>query len=70
MGYGLDGPGSIPDRAGFFSSQRPDRLCGPPSLLPNRYLGLFSLGQGREVKYSSPSSADVKISGAVPPLPL
>jgi len=35
--YQLDDQGSIPDRnRGFFSSPpRPDRLCGPPSLLSN-----------------------------------
>jgi hypothetical protein len=34
-GYGLNGPDSIRSSARFFSSpQRPDRLCSPPSLLP------------------------------------
>jgi hypothetical protein len=35
-------PGSIPGRAGFFSSpQRPDRFRSPPSLLSNGYRGPF-----------------------------
>jgi hypothetical protein len=38
MGYGLDGPGSIPGGARFFfPPQRPDRFWGPPSLLSNGY---------------------------------
>jgi hypothetical protein len=42
-GYGLDGPGSIPGNARFFSSpQRPDRLWHPASLLSNGYRGLSS----------------------------
>jgi hypothetical protein len=42
MGYGLDGPDSIPGNAKMFSSsQRPDRLQGPPSLLSNGHRGLF-----------------------------
>jgi len=40
--YGLDDRSSIPGRGlYFFSSQRPDRLWGPLSLLSNDYLGLF-----------------------------
>jgi hypothetical protein len=36
VGYGLDGPGSIPGMAGLFSSlQLPDWLWGLPSLLSN-----------------------------------
>jgi hypothetical protein len=46
IGYGLDGPGSIPDRGKrfFFSTQHPDRLWCPPSLLSNGYWGLFPRG--------------------------
>jgi hypothetical protein len=44
-GYGLDDRGAgvrIPVGSGIFSSpHRPDRLCGPPSLLSNGYRGLF-----------------------------
>jgi hypothetical protein len=68
LGYGLDDRGSR-DRfpAGgweFFSSpSRPERLCGPPSLLSNGYQGLFPWGvkrPGREADHSPPSSAEVK----------
>jgi hypothetical protein len=47
-GYGLEDGGvgvQVPVGARFFSSsQRPDRLWGPPSLLPNDYRGLFLWG--------------------------
>jgi hypothetical protein len=62
--YGLDGLGSIPGSARFFSSpQRPDRFWGPPNLLSNENRGSISLGvkrQGREADHSHPSSAEVK----------
>jgi hypothetical protein len=46
MGYGLDGPGSIPGSVRFLSSpQRPDRLWGPPSLLSNGYRQLLPRGK-------------------------
>jgi hypothetical protein len=47
MGYGLDGRGSITRKVKrFFSSpQRLDPLCGPPSLIPNWYRGLFPRGK-------------------------
>lgn len=32
-GYVRDEHSSIPGRVRLFSSQHPDRLCGPPSLL-------------------------------------
>jgi hypothetical protein len=39
-GNGMDRKSSIPGSARIFSSpQRPDRLWGPPSLLPNDYRG-------------------------------
>jgi hypothetical protein len=49
----------------FFSSPpRPERLRGPPSLLPNGYQVLFSRGAkraGREADHSLPTSAEVKV---------
>jgi hypothetical protein len=72
-GYGLDGPGSIPGSARFFSSlQRSDRLWSSPSLLSNVYRGLFSRGvkqPRREADHLSPASAEVKSVGAVTPHP-
>jgi hypothetical protein len=43
-GYGLDcREVAVPVPVGvkFFSQRRPDRICGPPSLLSNRYQGIF-----------------------------
>jgi hypothetical protein len=71
MGYGLDGPGSIPGSERLFSTpQHPDRFWGPLSLLSNGHQGV-SLGRkwpGREAEDSPPSSAEVKKGGAIPPL--
>jgi hypothetical protein len=52
MGYGLEGPGSIPESARFFSSpKRPYRILGPPSLVFNGYRGRFPRGsRSRSVK--------------------
>jgi hypothetical protein len=73
-GYGLDGPVSIPGSARFLSSpQRPDRFCGPPSVLSTGYrAGSFPGGKaaGREVGHSPPTSAEVKNVGAIPPFPI
>jgi hypothetical protein len=44
-GYRLEGPGSIPGTAMFFSSlQRPDRLWGTPSLISNSFHGVIAAG--------------------------
>jgi hypothetical protein len=47
----------VPVGAGFFSSPRPDRLWGPPSLLSNGYW--VALSPGREADHL-PSIAVVK----------
>jgi hypothetical protein len=63
-GYGLNDRGvgvRVPVGSRIFTSYRPDRLNGPPSLLSNWYWGLFPLGlkrQGREAYNSSPTSAE------------
>jgi hypothetical protein len=71
--YGLDSRGSIPGRGKLFLfyPQRPDWLWGPPNLLFNGYRGSFPglKRPGLEADHSPPSSADVKNSGAVSPLP-
>jgi hypothetical protein len=56
----------------FFSPPCPDRLWGPPSLLSNGYQELFPWGvkwPGSEADHSPPSSAEVRMRGAIPPLP-
>jgi hypothetical protein len=56
----------------FCSSQCPDRLWGPPSLLSNGHLGLVPRGvkrKGLEADYSPLSSAEVNKSGTILPLP-
>jgi hypothetical protein len=46
LGYRLDDRGLIPSGCWEFFSKpsRPERLCGPPSLLSNGYQGLFPWG--------------------------
>jgi hypothetical protein len=72
MGKPLD-PGSIPGSARIFSSPlRPARLCPPPPQPPIHWVsGGSSLGvkrQGRKANHSPPSSAEVMIGEAIPPL--
>jgi hypothetical protein len=63
---GQDGPGTILGIARFFSSQRQDRLYGPPrgQWVP----GAISTGLKRPVRevYQSPSSAEVLNGGGIP----
>jgi hypothetical protein len=71
IGSGLVGRGSIPARGKklFSTTQLSDRLWDPPSLLSRKYRGAFSLGvkrSGFEAKHSPPSTAEVKIDGALP----
>jgi hypothetical protein len=65
--YGLDDRGvgvRVPVGTRIFSSpRRPYWLRDPPSLLSNRYLGLFPKWVkrlGREADHSPPASAEVK----------
>jgi hypothetical protein len=63
-GYELNGPGSIPGNARFFSSpQNPDRLWDPLILISNGSLRVRR--QRREADHSSPSRAE---GGPLPPL--
>jgi hypothetical protein len=50
----------------FSSPQRPDQLWGPPSLLYSGYPAVRR--PERETDHLSPSSAEVKNGGVVPPL--
>jgi hypothetical protein len=71
--YGLDGPISISDSARYFCCpQRPDRLCGPPSVLSTGYRGHFprwTKRHSRVADHSISFGAEVKKTGAIPPLP-
>jgi hypothetical protein len=73
-GYRLLGQGLIPgrDKRFFSSPQHPYQLWGPPHFFIQWVQRLFPWelsGQGVEADHSSPSSAEVKNSGVVPPLP-
>jgi hypothetical protein len=63
MGYMLDGWGLIFVRGkGFFSSQHPAHSSSYP-------MGTVGTFPGHEAEHSSPPSAEVTNSGAIPPLP-
>jgi hypothetical protein len=66
-GYGLEFPGSIPGMANFFSS--PEISDGPHVQWIPETISLGVKRPGHEANYSPPSSAEVKNSGAIPPLP-
>jgi hypothetical protein len=71
-GYWLDNPGSISGRGKVFFFSMASRTDLDPTQPPiQRVLGAFSLGvkrQGHEAEHSTPSSAEVKNSGAESPL--
>jgi hypothetical protein len=72
---GLDDRGSISGggRRSDSSLLHPDRFWVPLSLLSNRYRGVLSLEVKRpehDADHSPPSAAEVKNSGAIPPLPI
>jgi hypothetical protein len=56
----------------FSTPQRPNRLCGPPSLLSTESRGVFHSGlicQVLKADHSPPSSTKVNNGGTIPPLP-
>jgi hypothetical protein len=55
----------------FSCPQRPDQLCGSPSLLSNGYRGMAPEVErpGCETDHSPPSDNEIKNEGAIPPLP-
>jgi hypothetical protein len=69
-GYGLNCPGSIPDRARFFSTA--SRLVLGPTKPPIKWVPIaISPGvnrSGYKADHSPPSRAEVKNGGAITPL--
>ena len=60
-GWTIRGLNSGRDENFFSSPKRPDRLCGPPTLLFNTYLiFLWIKRPGRELCHRLPTSAEVK----------
>jgi hypothetical protein len=71
---GLDGPGSVPGSAVFMSTPHlQDKVWGPTHSPIQWVPAALSLGgvkrPGLEADHSPPSSAEVKKSGSIPPLP-
>jgi hypothetical protein len=73
MGYGLESRGSIPDRGKrFFPFSTAPRPAMEPTLPPVQWVaGVLFPGVkrlGRDADHSTPSNAEVKNGGAIPPL--
>jgi hypothetical protein len=66
IGYGLDGPGSIPCRGKICLHSIQTSSGAHPASYPMGTRGEFP---GGEADYSPTSSAEVKKGGAIPPLP-
>jgi hypothetical protein len=73
MGYGLDGQGSIPGRAGIFVSFTASRpalgLTQPPIQCVLGVLSPEVKRPGNEVDHSPPFNAQIKYGGAIPQIP-
>jgi hypothetical protein len=69
-GLRFDGPGSIPIKFSLLHSVQTDSGAHPASYAIGTW-GYFLGGkrQGREADHSSPSTAEVKKGGAIPPFP-
>jgi hypothetical protein len=72
MGYGLDGPGSIPRKIFLFSTMsRPAlRPAQPPTEWVPGTIFLRVKWLGREGDHSLPSSAEIKKGEAITPFPV
>jgi hypothetical protein len=73
--YGVDGQGFIPGRGKMFLTSTASRLVLWPTQPPTYTMGTWSRVSGLklpgcEADYSSPSSAKVKNSGTISPLPV
>jgi hypothetical protein len=70
-GIALDSRGSTPSKSKtfFFSPQRKDKLCGPPSLLSYGYWGHSPrvYGLGHEPDHSPPANAGVTNVAVIAP---
>jgi hypothetical protein len=74
-GYGLDDRGvgvrvPVGSRI-FFSPRRPDRLCGPSSLVSKWVIQSPGVKRpGRKADHSPSTTAEVQVGGAIPPHPI